>query len=110
MKAWPTSVRSFVCLTHSERRPKNSYSQEEINLFLYHQIGNRNFSIFNYKSVKLDVLCIQNEIWDIWLVLSNLKSCQFAPRLVIFNLCICCQLEDSQIISPKIIRMSHRNI
>ena len=22
-------------------------------------------------------------------ILSNLKSCQFAPRIVIFNLCIC---------------------
>ena len=43
-------------------------------------------------------------------ILSNLKSCQFAPRIVIFNLCICCQFEDSQIISPEIIPMSHRNI
>ena len=31
-------------------------------------------------------------------IFSNLKSCQFAPRIVIFNLCICCQFEDSQII------------
>ena len=43
-------------------------------------------------------------------ILSNLNSCQFAPIRVIFNLCICCQFEDSQIISPKIIPMSHRNI
>ena len=44
-------------------------------------------------------------------ILSNLvKSCQIAPRIVIFNLCICCQFEDLQIISPKIIPMSHRNI
>ena len=43
-------------------------------------------------------------------ILSNLKSCQFAPRIVIFNLCICCQFEDSKIILPKIIPMSHRNI
>ena len=43
-------------------------------------------------------------------ILSNLKSCQFAHRIVIFNLCICCQFEDLQIISPKIIPMSHRNI
>ena len=41
-------------------------------------------------------------------ILSNLKSCQFAPRIVIFNLCICCQFEDLKIISPKIIPMSHR--
>ena len=40
-------------------------------------------------------------------ILSNLKSCQFVPRIVIFNLCICCQFEDSQTISPK---MSHCNI
>ena len=39
-------------------------------------------------------------------ILSNLKSCQFAPKIVIFNLCICCQFEDSQIISPKISPMS----
>ena len=43
-------------------------------------------------------------------ILSNLKSCQFAHRIVIFNLCICCQFEDSQIISPKIIPISHHNI
>ena len=43
-------------------------------------------------------------------ILSNLKSCQFAPEIVIFNLCICCQFEDSQIISRKIIPISHRNI
>ena len=34
-------------------------------------------------------------------ILSNLKSCQFAPRIVI---------EDSHIILPKIIPMSHCNI
>ena len=39
-------------------------------------------------------------------ILSNLKSCQFfKPRIVIFNLCICCQFKDSQIILPKIIPM-----
>ena len=43
-------------------------------------------------------------------ILSNLKSCQFAPKIVIFNLFICCQFEDSQIISPKIIPMSRLNI
>ena len=43
-------------------------------------------------------------------ILSNLKSCQFAPKIVIFNLCIYCQFEDRQIISPKIIPMSYRNI
>ena len=29
---------------------------------LYHQIGNSNFFIFIYKSVKLDVLCRKNKI------------------------------------------------
>ena len=43
-------------------------------------------------------------------ILSNLKSCQFAPKIVIFNLCIYCQFEDSEIILHKIIHMSHRNI
>ena len=42
-------------------------------------------------------------------IISNLKSYQFASRIVIFNICICCQFEDLQIISPKIIPMSHRN-
>ena len=39
-------------------------------------------------------------------ILSNLTSCQFVPRIVIINLCICCQFEDSQIILPKIIPIS----
>ena len=43
-------------------------------------------------------------------ILSNQKSCQCAHRRVIFNLCICCQFEDLQIISPKINPMSHCNI
>ena len=43
-------------------------------------------------------------------ILSNLKSYQIAPRRVIFNLYICCQFENLQIISPKIVPMSHRNI
>ena len=30
---------------------------------MYHQIGNRNFLYFHYKSVKLDVLGRQNKIW-----------------------------------------------
>ena len=43
-------------------------------------------------------------------ILFNLKSCQFAPRIVICNLCTSCQFEDWQIILPKIIPMSHPNI
>ena len=76
---------------------------------LYHQIGNINFFIFINKSIKLDVLCRQNKIWTFGNPFQS-KSCQFAPTIVIFNLCICCQFEDSQIISPKIIPVSHRNI
>ena len=48
--------------------------------------------------------------YDHLAILSNLNSCQFAPRIVIVNLCIYCQFEDLQIISPKITPMSHRNI
>ena len=33
-------------LTHSELRPQNIYSQEEMNLLFYHQVGNTNFFIF----------------------------------------------------------------
>ena len=69
-----------------------------------------NFFYFHYKSVKLDVLCRQNKIYEHLAILSNLKSCQFAPRIAIFNFCICCQFEDSQIILPKTIPMSHHNI
>ena len=76
---------------------------------LYHQIGNRNFLIFitNQQNLKF---CVDKINYEHLAILSNLKSCQFAPRIVIFNLCICCQFEDQQIISPKIIPMSHRNI
>ena len=56
------------------------------------------------------MFCVDEIKYEHLAILSNLKSCQFAPRIVIFNLCICCQIEDSQIISPKIIPMSHRNI
>ena len=57
---------------------------------LYHQIGNISL-YFHYKSVKLDVLCRQNKIWTIehLAILSNLKRCQFAPKIVIFILGIC---------------------
>ena len=91
---------------------------------LYHQIGNRNFFIFITIQWNL-MFCVDKIKYGHLAILSNLKSCQFAPRIVIFNLCICCQFaptivifnlciccqfEDLQIISPKIIPMSHRNI
>ena len=55
------------------------------------------------------MFCVDKMKYEHLAILSNLKSCQFAPNIVIFNLCICCQFEDSQIISPKIIPMSYRN-
>ena len=81
----------------SGNQPLNIVSSNWQHKFLY------------YKSVKLDVLYKQIE-YEHSAILSNLKSCQFAPKIVVFNLCICCQFEDSQIISPKIIPMSHRNL
>ena len=56
------------------------------------------------------MVCVDKIRHEHLAILSNLKSCQFAPRIVIFNLCICCQFEYSQIISPKIIPTSHHNI
>ena len=76
---------------------------------LYHQIDNRNFFIFITIQWNL-MFCVDKIKYEHLAILSNLKSCQFAPRILIFNLCICCQFEDSQIILPKIIPMSHRNI
>ena len=52
------------------------------------------------------MFCVDKIKYEQLAILSNLKRCQFAPRVVIFNLCICCQFEDSQIISPKVIPMS----
>ena len=74
---------------------------------LYHQIGNINSFIFITIQWNL-MFCVDKIKYEHLAILSNLKSCQFAPRIVIFNLCICCQFEDSQIISPKINPMSHR--
>ena len=68
------------------------------------------FLYFHYKSVKTWMFCVDKIKYEHLAILSNLKSCQFAPRIVIFNLWICCQFEDLKIISPKIIPMSHRNI
>ena len=76
---------------------------------LYHQIGNRNVLIFITIQWNF-MFCVDKIKYEHLAILSNLKSCQLAPRIVTFNLCICCQFEASQIISPKIIPMSHRNI
>ena len=56
------------------------------------------------------MFCVDKIKYEHLAILSNLTSCQCAPRIVIFNLCICCQFEDLQIILPKVIPMSHRNI
>ena len=56
------------------------------------------------------MFCVDKIKYEHLAILSNLNSCQFAPRIVISNLCICCQFEDSQIISSKIIPMSYLNI
>ena len=37
------------------------------------------------------MFCVDKIEYEHLAILSNLKSCQFAPRIVIFNLCICCQ-------------------
>ena len=48
------------------------------------------------------MFCVDKIKYEHLAILSNLKSCQFTPKIVIFNLCICCQFEDLQIISPEI--------
>ena len=72
---------------------------------LYHQIDN---IIFFSSIINKTLFCVDKIKYEHLAILSNLKSCQFAPR--IFCIYICCQFEDSQIISPKIIPMCHRNI
>ena len=49
------------------------------------------------------MFCVGKIKYEHLAILSDLKSCQFAPRIVIF-------FEGLQIISPKIILMSHHNI
>ena len=71
---------------------------------LYHQIGNRNFFIFitiQWNLMFCQLLCRQDKIWTFGNPFQS-KKLPICTRIVIFNLCICCQFEDSQIISPKI--------
>ena len=88
------------------------YSQEEMNLYCIIKNWQQKVLYFHYKSVKLDILgrVVDKVKYEYLAILSNLKSYQFLHRIVIFNLCICCQFEDLQSISRKIIPMSHRNI
>ena len=46
------------------------------------------------------MFCVDNIEYEHLAILSNLKSCQFAPRIVILNLCMCCQFKDWQLILP----------
>ena len=89
----------------------NIYYQEEINLYCIINWQHK-FLHFHYKSVKLDVLCRQNKIWTFGNPFQSKKLPICTWNSDLHNLCICCQFEDSQIISPKIIpmSMSHRNI
>ena len=56
------------------------------------------------------MFCVDKLKYEHLAILSDLKSCQFAPKIMIFNLYVCCQFEDLQIILPKISLMSHHNI
>ena len=96
-------------LTHPERRPTKYLFPRGNTSLLYHQIGNRNFFIFITNQSNL-MFCVDKIKYEHLAILSNLKSCQFAPGILIFNLYICCQFEDSQIISPEIIPMGQHLI
>ena len=89
-------------------KTQNIYSQEEINLYCIINLATE-ISLFSLQISNL-MFCEDKIKYEHLAILSNLKSCQFAPRIVISNLCICCQFEDLQIILPKIIPMSQRNI
>ena len=95
-------VYMHIVITHSERRPQNIYSQEELNLYCIIKLAT-GISLCSLQIINL-MFCIYIDTikYEHLAILSNLKSCQFAPRIVIFNLFLCCQFEDLQIISPKI--------
>ena len=109
IKKTNTPINRNSLLTYWERRPHLYLFLRGNKSLLYHQTGNRNFFIFITIQWNL-MFCVDKIEYEHLAILSNLKSCQFAPRIVIFNLCICCQFEDSKIILPKIIHMSHHNI
>ena len=56
------SLLIAASLTHSERRPKNIYSQAGKKPSISSSNWQHKFLYFHYKS-KLDVLCTQNKIW-----------------------------------------------
>ena len=111
-----TRLKNFVCRTghslmesHSEQRPQNIYSLEEINLYFIIKLATH-ISLFSLQISKNLMFCVDEIKYEHLAILSNIKSCQFALGIVIFNVCICCQFEDLQIISPRIIPMSYQNI
>ena len=60
-------IRS-ITLTHSERRPQNIYSYEEINLYCIIKLAT---SLFHYKSVNL-MFCVHKIKYEHLAILSNL--------------------------------------
>ena len=92
-------------LTHSERRPQNIYSLEEKTLYFIIKLATQ-ISFFSLQISNTWCFVKDKMKYEHLAILSNLKSCQFAPRIAFFNLSMCCQFEDLQIISPKIILMS----
>ena len=61
---------------------------------LYHQIGNRNFFILSLQISKNLIFCVDKIKYEHLAILSNLKSCQFSPGIVIF---ICVYVANSRI-------------
>ena len=101
------SIRSL--LTHSEWRPQHIYSWAEKTLYFIIKLATQ-IPLFSLKISKTRCFVSAKLNMNILAIRPDLKNCQFAPRIVMFNLSMCCQFEVSQIISPKIIPMSHQNI
>ena len=55
-------LRARRILTHSEWRPQNIYSQEEMNLYGIIKLATE-ISLFSFQISKLDVFCRQNKTW-----------------------------------------------
>ena len=92
----------WFILTHSETKtPKNIYSWagEQQNQSILSSNWQHKFLYFHCKSVKLDI-CVDKINYENFVILSNLKSCQFAPRIsaTYYYCIICCQFEDLQFI------------
>ena len=104
-----SSHSSFPSLTHSEWRHQNIYSQEEINLYFIIKLATQNY-LFSLQISKTWCFYVDKIKYGHLAIHSNKKISQFAQRIVIFNFCMCCQFEDSEMISPKIIPVSHHNI